>query len=768
VVGARGETDVRPVAEYVVKVTSRCDLACDHCYVYDDPQQAWARQPVRMEPGVAQLVATRIAEHADRHGLERVAVILHGGEPLLLGEARLLPILVALRSTIEPVATLDLRLQSNGTLLTPGLCESLVRHSVSVGVSLDGDRLANDRHRSYANGRSSHSRVLRGLALLRRPEFRSAYGGILCTVDVDNDPVRVYEALLRESPPRIDFLLPHATWDRPPPGRAYGEWLLRIHDRWEAEGKPVSIRLFESVHSLEQGGSSGTESLGVDNPTVAVIETDGTWELPDSLKTVSGDAPYTGLDLRHHSADDFVRHVSALRHGTRETPTACTSCPLLATCGGGLYAHRFGRGNGFDNPSVYCADLARLIVGMRYRQRAATRLAATEPPWTVTRDAAAVATCSARRLLEDGADPAAPEVINGLVRREHEFDRELMFTLATMAGKDHGRAAWQLLVDVEAAAPETVVSTLAYPYVRRRVRHALAAAQPAGATACRSVLAVVAIAAAVRAGHPGSLDVPVVEGALCLPGLGVLALPEASVARVSSSARPGEFAVHPDLGLSWISTESGPAQWWRPVLPVDTGRPGMWFDDVDPARDCYAHPVAERLTSAERDTRVAMVERAWSSVRLVAPQLAAALDMMITTVTPLASRPQTDPPTPGTPEAVFGAVAIPMVEADATAVTLVEHAARSIITTAHSAFGVASTHRTRGAAAQAPSTLADAYAVVASLRLAEGRRRCGKPVDDRWVTAQQKQLRRHLDDATRHDQWTKLGRLLLDHMDAVR
>jgi len=55
--------------------------------------------------------------------------------------------------------------------------------------------------------------VFWGLALLRSAEFRSAYGGILCMVGVDNDPLRVYEALPREAPPRIDFLLPPVTWD---------------------------------------------------------------------------------------------------------------------------------------------------------------------------------------------------------------------------------------------------------------------------------------------------------------------------------------------------------------------------------------------------------------------------------------------------------------------------------------------------------------------------------------------------------------------------
>ncbi|MET9845799.1 hypothetical protein [Streptomyces ossamyceticus] len=40
--------------------------------------------------------------------------------------------------------------------------------------------------------------------------------GRLCTVDLANDPVETYEALLDFAPPRVDFLLPHGTWRHPP------------------------------------------------------------------------------------------------------------------------------------------------------------------------------------------------------------------------------------------------------------------------------------------------------------------------------------------------------------------------------------------------------------------------------------------------------------------------------------------------------------------------------------------------------------------------
>jgi len=60
---------------------------------------------------------------------------------------------------------------------------------------------------AFADGRSSHAQVLRALALLRQLRFRHLYAGILCTVDLRNDPIAVYEALRAEAPPRVDLLL---------------------------------------------------------------------------------------------------------------------------------------------------------------------------------------------------------------------------------------------------------------------------------------------------------------------------------------------------------------------------------------------------------------------------------------------------------------------------------------------------------------------------------------------------------------------------------
>ena len=74
-----------PFRQFVLKIHSRCDLACDHCYVYEHADQSWRRKPTVISPETAAKAGERIAEHAGDHRLAEVRVILHGGEPLLAG-----------------------------------------------------------------------------------------------------------------------------------------------------------------------------------------------------------------------------------------------------------------------------------------------------------------------------------------------------------------------------------------------------------------------------------------------------------------------------------------------------------------------------------------------------------------------------------------------------------------------------------------------------------------------------------------------------------
>jgi len=327
---------------------------------------------------VREKVAARIAEHVGQHGLERVRVILHGGEPLLAGTAVIDEFARTVRQAGEAEgARVELAVQTNGTLLSDAMLEILHRHDIRVGISLDGDPATHDRHRSRRgpDGRSvrgSHAQATAALERLRSPRHRRLFGGLLCLVDPDAPPDRVYEALRSHRPPAVDFLLPHGTWDLPPAGAGgahspYGDWLCEVFDRWDTTGRPMSVRLFESVITLLGRGGSSSEMLGVLPAAVTVVETDGALVWAESLNAVADRASHSGANVFSHSFDDLLALPGAPETGLGTLCSTCRSCTRVNICGGGLHAHRYGRGREFMNPSVYCLDLTRLIRHIRRR-----------------------------------------------------------------------------------------------------------------------------------------------------------------------------------------------------------------------------------------------------------------------------------------------------------------------------------------------------------------------------------------------------------------
>jgi uncharacterized protein len=360
-----------PFRQVLLKIHSRCNLSCDHCYVYEHADQSWRHRPMVMSKRIIDNTAVRIGEHAERHGLKSVVVILHGGEPLLAGAHTIDYAVRAVRRAVPRSTRIRFGLQTNGLLLDERFLNLFSQHQISVGVSLDGPSEANDRHRRYADGRGSHTAVVPALRLLQSEGYRHLYSGILCTVDLANDPIEVYEHLLEFEPPAIDLLLPHGNWTKPPPGRPddqsqtpYADWLIRVFDTWFAGPRRATrIRLFESVISLLLGGPTSSEAVGLGKIDLITVETDGNIEQGDSLKTTAEGAAATGLHVARNSFDDALAHpgIRERQQGISALSEICQRCPVVKICGGGLYAHRYRVDNGFLNPTVYSVDMFRLI-----------------------------------------------------------------------------------------------------------------------------------------------------------------------------------------------------------------------------------------------------------------------------------------------------------------------------------------------------------------------------------------------------------------------
>ena len=370
---------VVPFSTFLCKVASRCNLDCDYCYVYHHIDQSWRVQPRRMTLETSAQIARRINEHARAHGLSNIALTLHGGEPLLTGVDHLERLCTTIREH-TPDVHVHFSLQTNGVLFDQKALEFCLKWQIRVGLSFDGPRQINNRHRLDFRGRSSFDAVEKALILLTSEAGRTIWSGFLAVLDIQNDPLEVYSYLQSFRPPGLDFLLPLCHHDIRPPGKEstldttpYADWLLVIFDEWyRKRPQPIEIRRFRDTISQFLGGTNTCEEMGLAPVNFIVIETNGDIRAVDSLKITYPHADDLGLNVFEHDFDEALRSpkISERQQGIAVLCPTCQHCELVRTCGGGYYPHRYSSANGFQNPSVYCADLKKLIRVIQARVKA--------------------------------------------------------------------------------------------------------------------------------------------------------------------------------------------------------------------------------------------------------------------------------------------------------------------------------------------------------------------------------------------------------------
>ncbi len=642
-----------PFRQFILKIHSRCDLACKYCYMYEMADSSWQSRPKQMSREIFAATAARIAQHAHRHNLADVELILHGGEPLLAGHDAIRELVTLVRSAVGPGTRTEVGLQTNGTLLDLPYLRLFDELGVRVGVSLDGDETMHDRGRRRANGQGSHADVLRALGLLGSPAFRHLFSGLLCTVDLRNDPIGAYEALLAFDPPAVDFLLPHGNWSAPPPGRVpdteatpYADWLIPVFDRWyAAPRRPTWVRTFnEIIHAL-LGGSSSSEQIGLSPAGMVVVETDGGIEQSDSLKSAYQGAPETGLHVTRDSFDDalLLPSIAARQIGESALSPTCRVCPVSRVCGGGLYAHRYRSGHGFANPSVYSPDLLRLIGHIKKTVEAdLSARSKRQGKGTMHLREHRIAAGTFSELAGGGGGTTAVAELSAAQHSKHVLLVRGVLETARASGHPDGaatRRAYDLLATVQRRHPEIVNAVLRHPSVGAWARRTVKMLDAGDGAAAPGQLAALAAAAAIRSGTTCEIDVPAVEGVVTLPSLGQAILPPTvSAATVECAADDTEItAAGTIVRIPHDPRQDAPG--WRGLRSLSSEADGMSLylviDDLDPYRMPETTNIGGRLSEAETERWQSTLHQAWDLLvrhhRIVAEEVSTA----ITVLTPL-------------------------------------------------------------------------------------------------------------------------------------
>jgi uncharacterized protein len=353
----------------LIKVASRCNLDCDYCYVYKHADQSWREQPHFISDETLRQFALRVDEYVALHRLREFCVTFHGGEPLLYGAERLASAADLIRQRVRAECSVEFSLQTNATLLTDVAIDELEEAGILISLSIDGPQEANDLHRRDHGGRSTYAATASAIERLRRRDS-SIFRGIIAVIDPRNSPRELFEFFQRLDVPRLDLLVPDATYVRPPVGRrddrdVYLCWLNAAFELWFREFPGIPIRWFDAILGSRLSLPSPTDAMGLGSVSLIVVDTDGRYTDHDVFKIVPTADRVLGESVATASFDDIANHPVIREHGYRLSlrglANECQTCPVVEACGGGSVMHRWHAERKLDAPSVYCRELFALF-----------------------------------------------------------------------------------------------------------------------------------------------------------------------------------------------------------------------------------------------------------------------------------------------------------------------------------------------------------------------------------------------------------------------
>lgn len=357
----------------LLKVASRCNINCSYCYVYNMGDSGWKDLPRQISYETIGAVVNVLADLSQKQR-RPFAVVLHGGEPLLLGFTKLENLIFSLRDALPDECSISI--QTNGILLDQAILDLCSNTHTTISVSLDGPRAIHDKYRVGHTGRGTYDSVLDGVELLRaHRDAEFLFTGMLAVVDPGSDPVAVYNFFKALNPPSVDFIYRDGNHSRLPFGKEsfhsveYGRWMSKLLDVYLADAKPIKIRILDDLIKLLLGGRGTKDGVGLTNYGVLIIDTDGTITKNDTLKSsFDGADRFTRRWSVHtHNLFEILDSAEFMEYHNSQRPSSsvCSACPELLVCGGGMTLHRWRDDNGYDNPSIYCADQKHLINHIR-------------------------------------------------------------------------------------------------------------------------------------------------------------------------------------------------------------------------------------------------------------------------------------------------------------------------------------------------------------------------------------------------------------------
>lgn len=351
------------VLAIIFKVSEVCPLGCKYCYFFKGKSDLSKHPPIVSKETVQKLCASleNLAVEPLEDRVDGLDIILHGGEPLVLGVNFLNWICQYIKDTVGKIFKVRFSLQTNGILLDETWISFFREYKVRVGISIDGPEDIHNRHRIYKDGRGSYGDVVKAIQLAVKSNITF---GTLSVINPENNPKEIYHHLRNLGVESMHFLLQDFCYEQLPswPLSKCGEFLCALFDEWIKEDNPnVDIRLFSSIIEVLIGKRAKFFYTKEDIEAVTVFS-NGDLSPADDYCLIGDEIMSTGYNLDNASLPMLFasKSLQKIKKAKNLLPKDCKQCRWKKGCLGGFVFHRYSKKKGFSQKTVYCKALSAL------------------------------------------------------------------------------------------------------------------------------------------------------------------------------------------------------------------------------------------------------------------------------------------------------------------------------------------------------------------------------------------------------------------------
>lgn len=335
--------------------------------MFNHGNEDYLAHPIYIPDDVVIRSANFLAKGAQELKAEKVKIIFHGGEPLMIDKEKFDWMCTLYREVISPVADVSFAMQTNAMLINEEWIDLFVRHGVGIGISLDGPQEMNDLQRVDHRNRGTYDRVVAGLMKMKQAhdDARLSYPGVICVINPLNDAKKIYRHLVDDLGfTNTSFLMPMDSHESALPEviNKIGKYLCDLFDQWVAGDNPaIQLRLFNEVIAFLSYGTGyieRQEQVRASGTTVLLIASNGDLGNSDEMKSLNPNWKKSNVSttsLYEYLQSEEVKFIDAATHSL---PEACLECCWQNHCLGGAQfgtlVTRFSHERGFNNPSVFC------------------------------------------------------------------------------------------------------------------------------------------------------------------------------------------------------------------------------------------------------------------------------------------------------------------------------------------------------------------------------------------------------------------------------